>query len=63
MTKERYNKLMDDLNLSISKEEWDEGWHFCSDWDFLLVGPDTPLEKESCTCVFEPEELNENTRN
>lgn len=26
-----------------------QGWHFCADWDFMLVGPVDP-EWECCTC-------------
>lgn len=46
----------------LTPKEIDEGWHYCSDWDGLLVGPGTP-EAESCTGFQElkrkEEELNE----
>lgn len=37
MTKERYHHLMTNNSISLTKEEHNEGWHFCPDWDFLLI--------------------------
>lgn len=36
----------------LTKEERDEGWHFCVDWDGMLLGPTSP-ENESCYCDVE----------
>lgn len=45
-------------NVSVTREvvekaaermRRDSGWHYCPDWDFLLVGPGTP-EMEACCC-------------
>lgn len=38
-------------NLTV--EEINRGWHFCVEFDGLLIGPDNE-EIVSCTC-FEPE--------
>jgi len=32
----------------------DAGWHFCPDWDFMLIGPEWP-EMECCTCKIKPD--------
>ena len=49
MTPERMRQLEREPSAVITKEEFSEGWHFCPDWDYMLVGPDTP-EGECCTC-------------
>lgn len=51
MSDERWIELMNDptAKSKLTKEEMDEGWHFCFDWDGLLVGPDMS-ELEACTC-------------
>lgn len=51
MTPERYNALMDNEDLELTEDEMLEGWHFCMDWDFLLVGPGME-ETQSCHCDF-----------
>lgn len=33
----------------LSEEEISEGWHWCPDWDGLLVGPGMP-EQNGCQC-------------
>jgi hypothetical protein len=51
MTNERYKDLMDNHTASLlTPEEWQEGWHYCPEWDFMLIEPNTP-ESESCTCT------------
>jgi hypothetical protein len=50
-----------------TQEEHDQGWHYCQDWDQLLVGPGMPAELSCCTCaqvhsdgtVFKPGETQE----
>ena len=37
----------------LTPEERAEGWHFCHDWDGMLVGPGMP-EMECCTCAPSP---------
>lgn len=49
MTDERWKQLMADDSLPLTSEEISNGWHFCSDWDGLLIGPGMK-EVESCTC-------------
>jgi len=50
MTNERWEQLMKDDSLLLTTEESDEGWHFCPDWDGLLVGPGTAMELTCCMC-------------
>ena len=33
----------------LTTEEKAEGWHFCNEWDGMLVHPDSP-EAEACDC-------------
>lgn len=49
MTRERYRQLMGDQSLKLTPEELAEGWHFCPDWDFLLIH-ESDGEAEGCTC-------------
>ncbi len=53
MTDERYRELMDSDDIFLTADERREGWHYCLDWDLLLVGPDMP-EKEVCMCKGVP---------
>jgi hypothetical protein len=39
MNKLRYNELMRGT-ASLTQDEVTQGWHFCPDWDFLLIGPE-----------------------
>lgn len=50
MTKERYNELMDNQDLSLDIDEQREGWHFCNEFDGLLVkgDPDEKICGQSC---------------
>jgi len=48
MTLERYQEV-NFVGKGLTKEEVKEGWHFCSEWDQLLVGPGMP-EKDACIC-------------
>jgi len=36
-------------NQPLTEEEKKEGWHFCLDWDFMLIGPGMS-ELEKCGC-------------
>ena len=49
MTEERYNQLMTNENVEITDEEFNNGWHFCIDWDGYLIGPGTN-EMQFCKC-------------
>lgn len=47
MTKERYNKL-DSGEGNLTHEELKEGWHFCPEWDFMLLS--NKHSAEECCC-------------
>lgn len=49
MTDERYHHLNDVEGARLTEEEARAGWHWCREWDFLLVGPEMP-ELQSCSC-------------
>jgi len=51
---DRYNALMDE-KADLTREEWEDGWHFCAEWDYLLIHPSHP-EANCCSCI-EPEVL------
>lgn len=44
----RYKSLMQ-ADLELSKEEINDGWHFCWEWDGLLIHP-TWGEFQHCDC-------------
>jgi hypothetical protein len=44
MTSARYKELMAENNVQLTEAEIDQGWHFCEDWDDLLVGPEENSE-------------------
>ena len=48
MNRERYIEL-DNSGTGLTKEEWEAGWHWCYEWDGMLVGPNTP-EALCCSC-------------
>ena len=50
MTNKRWVALFTSNTLDITQEEIDTGWHFCPDWDGLLIGPGMPGEQELCLC-------------
>lgn len=52
MTRERWTELMDDPDAVLADAELDAGWHWCWDWDGLLVGPDMTMEMSCCTCEW-----------
>ena len=35
----------------LTDREREEGWHFCPDWDFMLVNKNEGQEKDGCTCI------------
>ena len=51
MTAERYNALMGDERLCLDWQEISEGWHFCHEFDGLLVGPGMESELSVCRCL------------
>lgn len=51
MTDERYNQLTRNYSLKLTQEELEEGWHFCREYDELLIGPGME-EQACCLCPF-----------
>lgn len=51
MDRQRYNDLQDG-RAELTQEEIKAGWHFCSEWDYMLVGPGMS-ERRYCHC-FDP---------
>lgn len=49
MTNERYKELMNDAG-TITSEEAALGWHWCNEFDGLLVGPNMG-ELKCCKCL------------
>lgn len=50
MTPERYEEL-NKKGSGLSEDEIADKWHFCREWDQMLVGPGMP-EMESCLCFY-----------
>jgi hypothetical protein len=48
MNRERYMEL-DRAGDGLTKEEWEVGWHWCNEWDGMLIGPGTE-EALVCSC-------------
>lgn len=51
MTKERYIELEYNLTAKLTAEEIDAGYHFCPDWDYLLICPGMPEYDTECSCL------------
>ncbi len=49
MDKQRYYELSTNMELKLTPEEVAAGWHFCPDWDDMLIHKDGP-EAGGCTC-------------
>lgn len=47
----RWRALMKDDTLLMNGEEIALGWHFCPEWDGLLIGPGM-AETDACSCVL-----------
>ena len=51
MNPKRYEELMDFRSTAtLTKEEIAVGWHFCNEWDGLLIGPHYD-ELDCCRCL------------
>lgn len=46
---QRYRELMANDDSALTPAEVGAGWHFCYDWDGLLIGPGMD-ELKHCTC-------------
>jgi hypothetical protein len=56
MTRERWMELMHPLTeskgIELTKEEVDAGYHFCAEWDGLLVHVDDDEFLCCCSCSW-----------
>lgn len=50
MTNGRWKQLSEDDSLKLTPEEINDGWHFCLEFDGLLIGPDMG-ELHACRCL------------
>lgn len=53
MTEKQWRDLQNDPQGTISQEDLARGWHWCWEWDGLLVGPSMPEwgdDKTQCRC-------------
>lgn len=48
MTPARYTEL-EYGDIPLTEEEIQDGWHFCKDWDYMLIH-DSWSEIEGCHC-------------
>lgn len=55
MTRTRWTRLMEDEDAQLTGRELAAGWHWCAEWDGLLVGPGMG-ELEVCRCGAEQEQ-------
>ncbi len=52
MSDERYQALMLDMESKLTEEEINLGWHWCFEFDGLLVNANDPdMKKCGCTCL------------
>jgi hypothetical protein len=55
MDDKRWQELMQPFNgdesITLTPEELQEGWHWCEEWDGLLIHPDD-AEFRSCACSW-----------
>lgn len=55
MSEERYDRLMENPDEPLTKCELAEGYHFCNEWDGLLVDPtmnEWGDDKQICRCGY-----------
>jgi hypothetical protein len=51
MDNKRYREIENSDTAELTAEEKAQGWHFCPDWDFMLVNSnDKEGEGAACTC-------------
>ena len=50
MTDKRYIELDSGPDPQLTPEELKEGWHFCPDWDYMLLGPGMS-DLGGCLCI------------
>jgi hypothetical protein len=62
MNIDRYNKIMWEDTEKLTAEDTKKGWHYCCEFDDLLVGPEMEGEWQCCTCFTEEEKNELNSR-
>lgn len=50
MNDQRWKDVQENDNIKLASEEIAEGWHFCCEFDGLLVGPGSG-ELTCCSCL------------
>lgn len=48
MNRKRYAELIK-TDAKLTEDEKREGWHFCKEWDFMLIH-NTYIEFDACIC-------------
>jgi len=43
-------KILETTDAKLTKQEVEQGYHFCPDWDYMVICPDDP-EYEACLCI------------
>ncbi len=54
----RWRELMNDDAKMLTPDEKSKGWHFCNDWDGLLINAGDGQEGDYCCCFTEEEKAN-----
>ena len=54
MEMDRYRHL-DKTGEAPSQEETLMGWHYCAEWDDMLIGPIMEMEWSCCLCRIKKE--------
>lgn len=50
MNPERMRELEFGSDTQLTDDEVELGWHFCADWDFMLISKDSPEFEIECHC-------------
>jgi len=58
MSLARWKELMNDDSKMLTPDEKNKGWHFCNDWDGLLINATDEQEGGCCYCFTEEEKAN-----
>lgn len=58
MTEDRWNELMANTELALTQDELDDGYHFCSSFDELLIHV-LDEEYKVCDCGYKEHYLGE----
>lgn len=49
MENARYEQLLSNPKMTLTEDEVKEGWHFCLNWDGMLLHPED-REMQCCHC-------------